>query len=142
VWCWGLDDHGQVGDGPDADVCTGPAGDAPCRTTPVQVAGLTAVTQVAAGSAYTCAVYNELLNCWGANESGQLGNDSNLDEPSPVAVPILRVQRVATADTHTCAVSTDGKLQCWGANDLGQLGDGTYMSSLRPVEVVDSTDVP
>ncbi len=142
IWCWGLDNHGQLGDGPDADLCTTPNGDVPCRTTPVQVTGLTGVVQASAGNFYTCAVYDELLNCWGQNASGQLGNNSTMDEHTPVSVAILRVRRVVASDTHTCAVSTDGTLRCWGQNDLGQLGDSTYDNAFVPVEVADSTDVP
>jgi len=142
IWCWGLDNHGQLGDGPDADVCSTPNGDAPCRTTPVQVTGLTGVVQASAGNFYTCAVYGELLNCWGANANGQLGNNSTMDESTPVSVAMLRVRRVVAADTHTCAVSTAGELKCWGQNQLGQLGDSTYDNSLSPVDVADSTDVP
>jgi len=142
IWCWGLDDHGQVGDGPESDTCTTTAGDFPCRATPVQVAGLTDVTQASAGNFYTCAVYGELVNCWGQNANGQLGNNSTMDEHAPVSVPILRVRRVVAADTHTCAVCTDGGLQCWGQNDLGQLGDSTFDNSLVPVDVADSSDMP
>ncbi len=142
IWCWGLDNHGQIGDGSSMDTCTMPNGDVSCRITPVKVPGLTGVTQASAGNFYTCAVYNELLNCWGQNANGQLGNNSTMDESSPVSVPMLRVLRVVASDTHTCAVSTDGTLECWGQNELGQLGNGSFDNSLSPVEVVDSTDVP
>ncbi len=142
LWCWGLDNHGQLGDGQEADTCPSPNGDLPCRTTPVQVTGLADVTQASAGGLYTCAVYGELVNCWGANNAGQLGNNSTMDEHTPVSVPILRVRRVVASESHTCAATTDGKLQCWGENAAGQLGDGTFDNSLSPVDVVDSTDVP
>jgi alpha-tubulin suppressor-like RCC1 family protein len=45
------------------------------------------VTAVAGGGGHTCAVLNTgQVFCWGFNENGQLGNQSNTDSSLPVKV--------------------------------------------------------
>jgi alpha-tubulin suppressor-like RCC1 family protein len=75
--CWGLNGVGQLG--------TGAAGGS--RSSPVEVSTLTGVELVAAGSGHTCAVLSDgTVRCWGANESGQLGNGSFEGSATPVQV--------------------------------------------------------
>jgi alpha-tubulin suppressor-like RCC1 family protein len=38
--------------------------------------------------------------------------------------------------SHTCALSTIGRILCWGLNDQGQLGDGTTTDRLVPAPVL------
>lgn len=75
------------------------------------------------GRAHTCAVsLDGALHCWGANESGQLGDGTLEDRASPVRVPLPgRAERVDTGDAHSCAV-VEQDVYCWGSNDHGQLG--------------------
>lgn len=77
VYCWGANDKGQLGDGTTID-----------RTVPTLVslpAGVT-VTGLSAGGSHTCATTFEGAYCWGANASGQLGDDSTTDRVLPVRV--------------------------------------------------------
>lgn len=79
LYCWGSDDHGQVGDG---------AGHTD-RLTPVQVTGATNDwSSVSAGEFETCARKTSgRLYCWGSDSSGQLGNGgANTDQSIPVEV--------------------------------------------------------
>jgi alpha-tubulin suppressor-like RCC1 family protein len=77
VSCFGNNDRGQLG--------TGMTG-AP-TTTLSKVTGLANVTEVAAGFAHACARTSDgKLHCWGANDSGQLGDGSTTDRPTPVVV--------------------------------------------------------
>ena len=45
---------------------------------------------------------------------------------------------ISGGDSHTCALTVEGKAYCWGANGSGQLGDGTLSSAWRPKLVIDS----
>ena len=132
VYCWGLNDHGQLGDGG-----TMPSG--------VPVAnGVNSAVGMDAGNAHSCAVgSNGNVQCWGAGSSGQLGNNAFVDAYSPVgvmssagniAVPLTGVTSVTAGATHSCAVVA-GAARCWGENSNGQLGDGTQTPSSIAVAV-------
>jgi len=63
--------------------------------------------------------------CWGANYFGALGDGSRSDQSVPVRVRApegVRFTQLALGGSHTCGLSTDGRLFCWGDNSLGQLG--------------------
>jgi alpha-tubulin suppressor-like RCC1 family protein len=91
---------------------------------------------VAAGSVHTCAITaGGTLVCWGANDSGQLGNGTTAASPTtaPTPVPGLAgVEAVAAGGAHTCARLTGGTVACWGSDTSGQLGDSVVLSDFRP----------
>jgi alpha-tubulin suppressor-like RCC1 family protein len=132
VKCWGYNDQGQLGDGTTTS-----------SPTPVDVVGLGAgVRSVAVGYAHTCVVTTGgAVKCWGANESGQLGDGSTTDRLAPVDVQGLAsdvVMITAGGDYsggQTCALKTNGSVVCWGNNRSGQLGDGTTTSRSTPAAV-------
>lgn len=99
---------------------------------------------LALGDRHTCAITaGGGLRCWGANNSGQLGDGTGTDRQSPVAVTDMtaNVTRVAAGYHHTCASLTSLLVKCWGRNDLGQLGDGTTTTRLTPVAVQGLTGI-
>ncbi len=125
VYCWGDNTFGELGDGTTIE-----------RTSPVRAVGISQAIALAAGGGvlggtsfgHTCAVLTGgAVKCWGANGSGQLGNDTTVVETAPVDVTILpagtAVTAVACGERHTCALAA-GAVYCWGANDSGQLGTG------------------
>jgi alpha-tubulin suppressor-like RCC1 family protein len=131
VWCWGTNESGQLGRG-----TTGLA-----EGTPMRVPNLTNVAQVTAGENHTCArMTSGVVRCWGNNQYGQLGDDSNTNRSSPVAVSNLQgVLGVRAGGLHTCARLSNNTVRCWGRNHAGQLGDGTLVDRWTPVGVKRAT---
>ena len=76
IYCWGLDDHGQLGNGrpkEDAD-------------TPQRVAVIDrGAVALALGKSHSCALIdNGAVMCWGSDLAGQLGNGDPIgDQPEP-----------------------------------------------------------
>ena len=129
--CWGLNDHGQLGDGTQMD-----------RHAPVDVSGLAGgVAAIAGGYGHTCALTNAgAVKCWGTNQFGELGDDQacGIDVClTPVDVSGLGsgVAAIAAGGDYTCALTTVGGLKCWGENEVGELGDGTTTDRHTPVDV-------
>jgi alpha-tubulin suppressor-like RCC1 family protein len=123
VWCWGADDSGQLG--------LGAAGASVLQ--PIAVPGLPAgATGVAAGAAHSCASFADAgVWCWGANDSGQLGDGTTVDRPLPTKVAGATGAVVAGA-LHTCVFAADGTVRCWGADTSGQLGDAVTLTISGP----------
>ena len=85
------------------------------------------------GFGHSCAIVDQKAQCWGWNLSGQLGNGSLSDAPTPTAVTNLDdVAELVWGAYHTCALQSAGNILCWGDNAAGQLGDGTRQNSTIP----------
>jgi alpha-tubulin suppressor-like RCC1 family protein len=123
VMCWGDNQHGEVGV---------PATATPV-TVPTAVSGLSGAVAVSAGHNFTCALLSSgEINCWGFNNSGQLGNGTTAAglPPGPVA-GISGAVAISASTDHACALLSDGAVWCWGNNSLGGIGNGT--TSTTPV---------
>ncbi|MCC7535584.1 MAG: hypothetical protein IT379_05200 [Deltaproteobacteria bacterium] len=99
---------------------------------------------MAAGDSFTCvARYGDVL-CWGANDSGQLGQGDPAwagIEGGPEWIP--RLHGVVSIDAHgqaVCATTEDGGVVCWGEplrveDDLSECeGDARCGYTPRPVQ--------
>lgn len=135
VKCWGDDSEGELGSGvPHTNTSSTNS------ATPIDVAGLGAgVKAIAVGDLHSCAVTAAGgVKCWGNNEYGQLGNDSN--EATNTAVDVIGltsgVSQIAAGSRHTCAITTAGGLKCWGSNVDGELGDDSTNGSRVPTDVI------
>ena len=102
-----------------------------------------AAVQVVAGYAHACARMSDgSVRCWGSNTSGQLGDGTNVNRPTPVQVPgLVGVMELSAGGYHTCARLGDGTVQCWGRNQFGALGNGTINDSSTPTTVPGLTGV-
>ncbi len=80
-----------------------------------------------------------VLQGWGDNTYGELGNGTkaNSTVPTNVTLPpgVTGFTAVAAGGQHTLAIGSDGNLYAWGDNGYGELGNGTTTSSTTPVEV-------
>jgi alpha-tubulin suppressor-like RCC1 family protein len=126
--CWGLNASGQMGQG---HILTP-------QVTPVTVPGLGTVSAVSAGQNFTCALLSDqTVKCWGANNEGQLGIGSRVDQSSPQTTSLVPgVIAVEAGREHACAiVNPGGALLCWGTNGNGQIGDDSTNDRLSPVAV-------
>ena len=128
VVCWGMNLSGQLGDG----------GVYHASLTPVMVLGISTATAITAGGFHTCAVLADgTARCWGANESGELGDGTTTERHWPVGVSGISTATAIDAGSamHTCALLADRTARCWGLNEYGKLGDGTTTTRLTPVAV-------
>lgn len=86
--------------------------------------GVFVQTPLAVSDQHACAIFDDELACWGANDRGQLAHvDPRRLVPTPIALatPPLAVSLGARS---TCALDGAGEVRCVGANDRGQLGVG------------------
>ncbi len=107
VFCWGDNEHGQLGRGPGG-----------VHPTPVAVPFAGAAANVVAGSERTCVIgTDKKLRCWGDG----LASGSSKKEHTEIG----NVTAVAVGEDHGCAVHGGGKVACWqrrGAH--GEIGAG------------------
>lgn len=131
VKCWGV--IGYLGDGR-----SGSSSLAVSR--PVDVQGLTSgVVDISVSGGHACAVTDAgAVKCWGANDSGQLGDGKRYYSQAPTPVDVVglsagvkRVFAFGVGYPSTCAALASGQVKCWGNNFLGQMGNGTH--GLKPV---------
>jgi alpha-tubulin suppressor-like RCC1 family protein len=139
VWAWGWNHNGALGD----ETPTGSESDVP-----VQVPGLSNVTQIAAGYSSAMAVRVQARRgailrtvwTWGSNSAGELGDGTTTDSATPVEVSGLNVPAITAISAgggFSMVLGSDGSVWGWGVNSGGQLGNGTTASELRPVEILD-----
>lgn len=100
------------------------------------------VTSVVTGASHACALSRGRIDCWGSNESGQLGTGLRANEPFPARVAFGQAVypvAIAAGGNDTCAIDVVGKLYCWGSNSSGQLGtlEGRDGPTPRPIDGLD-----
>ncbi len=145
VWCWGRNQHGQVGT---VDIeCAVPAADggvgAPTRCNPspqqMVIPGVPMQTKAKAfgvSAATGCVLLeNGEVHCWAFNDGSRAGIplesptttplDFRLHPPTKVAFPfeagpMVRIHASSGLNT-TCATASNGKLWCWGKGHVGQV---------------------
>ena len=94
--------------------------------------GVDDAAAIAVGARHACAVRGAgavqsggTVVCWGADDTGQLGDGGGVDQLTPVAVPgITNATAVVAGAGFSCALLTDRTAVCWGDDSDGEIGDG------------------
>ena len=134
VVCWGEGANGRLGND-----CNASCSDSDHAVDVVDEddgsGTLIGIVQVSSGNASTCALTAKGgVVCWGKGGVGQLGDKGTADKDHPVAVvnsnntPLTGIVQIASGQSHTCALTTGGKVKCWGSNTYGELGNGNNNS--------------
>lgn len=135
AYCWGGGYNGQLGTN-DTTYCD-ILGER-CNTAPKPAATAVRFSRLSVGTDHTCGLAADgTAYCWGANESGQLGDGTTVDRslPTPVMGGLAFMQ-LSAGNFHTCGLTESGLAYCWGINDAGLLGTGgTPTESSVPVAV-------
>src|SRR4051812_7657021 len=115
VYCWGIDNNGQVGRTPWGN-CTG----GPCVDRPRYV---TTAAQIDAGDNHVCTLNaSGAAFCWGDGNNGQVafapGSYGPMYSPMPVIPPAgqttpLTFASISAGTQSTCATGSSG-IYCWG----------------------------
>lgn len=133
VFAWGDNTYGEIGDG----TTTTP------RATPRQVSGLTSgVVAISTGRLHTLALTSSgSVVAWGANWTGQIGDNSTTNRLLPVPVNGLDhgVTSIAAGSDHSLALRADGSVVAWGSNSAGQLGDTSTVNRWVPTAMTGTT---
>jgi alpha-tubulin suppressor-like RCC1 family protein len=129
AWAWGNNSSGQLGDN-----------SVTSKLTPVSVLGaIKTFCQISTGTSISLAIdKNGRAWGWGANSSGQLGDNSITSKLTPVSVlgAIKTFCQISAGASHSLAIDKNGRAWAWGNNSSGQLGDNSITSKLTPVSVL------
>ncbi|MEK3698235.1 hypothetical protein NYE33_14835 [Paenibacillus sp. FSL R10-2199] len=105
---WGTNGNGQLGDGSAVTVT---------RTTSVNVPGVSGAVSVVNGDSHTVVLKSDgSVAAWGYNYYGQLGDGTNVQRATPVAVSGLTsgIIAVAAGSNQSLALKSDGTVWGWG----------------------------
>lgn len=136
LFCWGVNTYSQLGDGGTVNQ------NRPVIVNVSVLAGSLSYADLSLGGGHSCGLStNGNIDCWGQNNSGQLGlgNNSNIEWPSRVNTSSMVGSRyfskIFTGAANTCGITGDGLTYCWGEGANGQNGSGLTTSSTVPVQV-------
>ncbi len=98
---------------------------------------------IQAGNNFTCVLLdNDSVKCWGENNQGQLGQDSNLSYgPNSGDMAVLKpinfglgrtVKSLSVGGSFSCALLDNDRVKCWGNNNQGQLGQNSRVIISSP----------
>lgn len=141
LWCWGNNQYGQLGLGPDTSPVQTPALVEALQTSASRIYLPTSIGTSSARTAFSCSRRSDSsLWCWGNNELGQLGTGDNVNRDRPVQIGAdtlgTNVHSVGAGAGFACTRKVDGTVWCWGQNESGQLGRGDTTARRTPEQVV------
>lgn len=122
VFCWGINNYGQLGTKTVAS-----------SNKPLQIQIPTGTAKaISVGTAHACALdtYGNIY-CWGLNTSGQLNRNTSITK-SEVPLYSAGMNDIVALQGYgvsTCYLDLNGGAKCFGNNKYGQLGLGTKDST-------------
>lgn len=140
VWAWGENHYDGIGNGAGC----GNQDQGQCFVnTPVQVASLSNVVAIYAGSTNGFAVESDgSVWDWGWNAEGELGNGTvggiacynaasaaNCQSTGPIEIPALAGVSKIVGQSNMYAIKPDGTVLAWGDNSFTQIGNGAVSDS-------------
>lgn len=132
LWCWGRNYYGEIGNG---NIATQNS-EMELLPVEVDVQYYSPIVALSAGYRSTCSLHDDgMLNCWGWNNEGQVGDGLSNDQSTPTTIQLegsTEATWISSGYQSTCATGSDGSAQCWGNNDYGRLGDGTTEQRSSP----------
>ncbi len=148
AYCWGLDNHGQIGIATDR-VCfpgTDPGAIVedsvkttalPCSLEPGRISREIDFATISAGDSTGCGISTAgRAYCWGMGRHGELGNGLPGDASKPgIVSSTVTFTSVSVGGSHACGIATSGIAYCWGSDQFGQLGDARLVNSTTPIPV-------
>ncbi len=85
---------------------------------------------------------DDSVKCWGYNDHGQIGDNSQTNRNTPVLISSLAgMIGMSSANHTTCALKSDGTPWCWGWGGFGMLGTGNDADQYVPAAVQGVTGV-
>lgn len=136
AYCWGYNADYRLGDSTTS-----------MGLMPVQVKGMTGISlaSISAGQQHTCGLDGSgQAYCWGSNAYGQIGNNSNAHQKTPVAVQHpsgVTFTSIHAGAMHTCALDTTGQAWCWGYAGDGAMGTSFSLGDSVPQAVAQPSGV-
>jgi alpha-tubulin suppressor-like RCC1 family protein len=118
VWCWGRNQHYQLGNS-DTDPQVAPAR--------VDAGPSVTFTNVAAGKTLSCAIDTTgAAWCWGTYSATSIDRDDDVVWSSPSRLGgSLKFTQLAVGQYHACGIATSSAVYCWGIVASGVLGVAT-----------------
>lgn len=127
--CWGLDDHGQLGQGAGGIDIDADGGSRPADLAYITLGGVALDVQSNGLRSFALMGDGRVL-AWGDNTAHALGlghtqTIGDDEDPSGSVVELgAPAVGLAVGEDFACARLSPGLVRCWGANDHGQLGLG------------------
>jgi len=131
VWCWGLDNFGQLGNNSVINKCT-----------PVSISGVKKTfCNISSGIHHTIVIdHIGQVWSWGYNINGQIGDNTVTNRCTPVSILGSKKTfcNISSGQYFAIGLDKNGQVWGWGYNSKGQIGDNTVTSRRTPVSILGS----
>jgi alpha-tubulin suppressor-like RCC1 family protein len=124
VFSWGANEYGQLGCGDEI------------HETPQKVLIPVPIVDLVSGWYHVLALTKDhQVYGWGGNSDGELGlgPGDRTNKPSPILLPLRKIQKIAAGGAHSLALNSDGELYIWGwykDNNLGRFQENVLTPEL------------